>query len=74
MVFLKDFFEKKIKKKKSTDDKKACKITKHAKHLNVYLMESVMGKRDKIFRIQTSLPKVVLILHYHNFTRIHTVK
>ena len=32
MVFLKDVFEK-LKKKQSTDDKNACKITQHAKSL-----------------------------------------
>ena len=31
MIFLKDLFEKVNLKKKSTDDKKACKITQHAK-------------------------------------------
>ena len=31
MVFLKDFFEKVDFKEKSADDKKACKITQHAK-------------------------------------------
>ena len=68
MVFLEECFENFDFEKKSADDKKACKITQHAK-LNFLYHHDLMNNKNSLCNLSLITPHFFLdeLMYFHFF-------